>query len=177
MRWCPVMTEAADLSPEKRSVFLERVSAMLNMRGRRFTDADLIEIAALARAGFRNVTGIFTAGGSDALTGKRLALLREVVPSVSRIGVMIAADDATETNVLRQLSAATSSLGLTYKTFEVGTSADLESAFAEAVRDGLQGLFISQNPLFFSPRKSRHSQPGPNCQQYTSFANSPRWAA
>jgi len=59
MRWCPVMTEA-DLSPEKRSVFLERVSAMLNMRGRRFTDADLIEIAALARAGLRNVTGIFT---------------------------------------------------------------------------------------------------------------------
>jgi putative ABC transport system substrate-binding protein len=99
-----------------------------------------------------NVTGIFTTGGSDALTGKRLSLLKEVVPSVSRIGVMIAADDATEANVLRQLSSATGSLGLTYRTFEVGTSADLESAFAEAARDGLQALFISQNPFFFSRR-------------------------
>lgn len=99
-----------------------------------------------------NVTGIFTTGGSDALTGKRLSLLKEVVQSVSRIGVIIAADDATEANVLRQLSAATSSLGLTYRTFEVGTSADLESAFEEAARDGLQGLFVSQNPFFFSRR-------------------------
>jgi len=46
-----VMRAAADLAPEKPSVFLERVGAMLNMRGRRFTDTDLAEITALARTG------------------------------------------------------------------------------------------------------------------------------
>jgi hypothetical protein len=46
-----VMTAAAELPPEKCSVFLESLGAMLNMREGRFTDADLIEIAALARTG------------------------------------------------------------------------------------------------------------------------------
>ena len=43
-------------------------------------------------------------------------------------------------------------LGLTYRVFEVGSSTKLDSAFTEAARDGLQGLFISQNPYFFSRR-------------------------
>jgi len=36
-----VMTAAGRLPVEKRSVFLERVAAMLQLRGPRFTDADL----------------------------------------------------------------------------------------------------------------------------------------
>ena len=99
-----------------------------------------------------NVTGIFTAGGTDALTGKRLSLLKQVVPNLSRVGVMIASGDATDAIMLRLLPAATSALGLTYRVFEVGSSTKLDSAFTEAARDGLQGLFISQNPYFFSRR-------------------------
>jgi hypothetical protein len=37
--------------PEKRSLFLERLGAMLNMRGRRFSDQDLAEMAKLACTG------------------------------------------------------------------------------------------------------------------------------
>jgi hypothetical protein len=45
------VTRAAALLPiEKRSQFLERVAAMLKLRGR-FTDADVNEIARLALAG------------------------------------------------------------------------------------------------------------------------------
>ena len=99
-----------------------------------------------------NVTGIFTAGGTDALTGKRLSLLKQVVPNLSRVGVMIASGDATDAIMLRLLPAATSALGLTYRVFEVGSSTKLDSAFTEAASDGLQGLFISQNPYFFSRR-------------------------
>jgi hypothetical protein len=36
-----VMTAAGSLSVEKRSTFLERVAARLQLRGPRFTDADL----------------------------------------------------------------------------------------------------------------------------------------
>ena len=99
-----------------------------------------------------NVTGILTGGGTDALTGKRLSLLKQVVPSLSRVGVMIASGDATDAIMLPVLPAATSALGLTYRVFEVGESTKLDSAFMEAVRDGLQGLFINQNPYFFSRR-------------------------
>jgi hypothetical protein len=46
-----VLSAAADLPQEKRGVFLQRLSSMINMRGRRFTDDDLIEITKLARTG------------------------------------------------------------------------------------------------------------------------------
>jgi len=36
-----IMMAESSLPPEKRSVFLERIAARLQLRGRRFTDADL----------------------------------------------------------------------------------------------------------------------------------------
>ena len=98
-----------------------------------------------------NVTGIFTAGGTDALTGKRLSLLNNGAQLVTRRSDDCVGD-ATDAIMLRLLPAATSALGLTYRVFEVGSSTKLDSAFTEAASDGLQGLFISQNPYFFSRR-------------------------
>jgi hypothetical protein len=47
-----LMIVAADITPEKRSMFLERVSAMLALRGRgHFTDADVTDVASLALCG------------------------------------------------------------------------------------------------------------------------------
>jgi hypothetical protein len=47
-----LMTIAGDIPPEKRSMFLERVGAMLAFRGRgHFDDGDVAEIAALASTG------------------------------------------------------------------------------------------------------------------------------
>ena len=47
-----LMAIAADVMPEKRSMFLERVGAMLAFRGRgHFTDADVAEVASLAATG------------------------------------------------------------------------------------------------------------------------------
>jgi hypothetical protein len=45
-----IMDGATTLAPERRSVFLERVGAMLRVRGR-FTDADVHDVAKLARCG------------------------------------------------------------------------------------------------------------------------------
>jgi len=47
-----LMTAAADMPPEKRSMFLERVGAMLALRGRgHFNDADVADVVALASCG------------------------------------------------------------------------------------------------------------------------------
>jgi hypothetical protein len=45
------LSVAADLPQEKRGLFLRRLSAMVNLRGRRFTDDDLVEITKLAHTG------------------------------------------------------------------------------------------------------------------------------
>ena len=45
-----VMDAAAALAPERRSMFLERVGAMLKVRGR-FTDADVSDVTRLALCG------------------------------------------------------------------------------------------------------------------------------
>ena len=45
-----VMSAARSLEPERRSIFLERVGAMLRLRGR-FNDDDVVQVAQLAMAG------------------------------------------------------------------------------------------------------------------------------
>ena len=45
-----VMDAAATIAPERRDIFLERVGAMLKVRGR-FTDADVHDVTALALCG------------------------------------------------------------------------------------------------------------------------------
>ena len=45
-----IMTAAAGIDPERRTVFLERCAAMLKLRGR-FTDGDVADVARLALCG------------------------------------------------------------------------------------------------------------------------------
>jgi putative ABC transport system substrate-binding protein len=108
-------------------------------------------VKSIARPG-GNVTGLWQFGGNDALIGKRIGLLKEVVPAMSRMGVMVSSGDPSDEIVLRLLPAATRALGVTYKVFDVRTDAELEAAFAQAAHDGLQGLFINQNPFFLARR-------------------------
>jgi putative ABC transport system substrate-binding protein len=104
----------------------------------------------LARPG-GNITGIATFG-DDALVGKQLALLREVVPDMSKLAVMVNPGDPGEAFVLRFMPEAARTLGVTFHVFEVQTAAELEATFARIVRDGMHALFMTQNPLFFSRR-------------------------
>jgi hypothetical protein len=46
-----LMLSAGDVEQEKRHLFLQRVDAMLALKGRRFTDRDLIEVLTLAQVG------------------------------------------------------------------------------------------------------------------------------
>ena len=106
-------------------------------------------VKSIARPG-GNVTGIWTFAGDDALVGKRIGLLKKVVPNLSRIAVMIASGDTASETTLKLLPTATHALGVTYKVFEIQTSAEIDGAFALASRDGLQGMFIDQSPLFLA---------------------------
>jgi putative tryptophan/tyrosine transport system substrate-binding protein len=102
--------------------------------------------ASIARPG-SNVTG-FWIEGDEALIAKRLELLKEAIPGMARVGLVVNPDNPTETGNLRSLPAAARALDLAVRTLEIRATGEIESAFAAAVRDGLQGLHISQDALF-----------------------------
>ena len=113
-------------------------------------DPTLVGLAAsMARPG-GNVTGFWI--GDEALIGKRLDLLKLAVPGISRVGVMVNPDDAGDANAIKALPAAARALGLAVRVLDVRSAAELEPGFATAVREGLQGLHVSQAPLFNANR-------------------------
>jgi putative ABC transport system substrate-binding protein len=105
--------------------------------------------ASLARPG-GNVTGFWW--DDEGLTGKRFDLLKEAVPGMTRVGIILNPNDASDNNVLESLPAVTRALDLTVRVLEVRTQTEFESAFMTATREDLQALQISLAPMFFSHR-------------------------
>jgi putative tryptophan/tyrosine transport system substrate-binding protein len=101
----------------------------------------------LARPG-SNVTG-FWIEGEVPLISKWLELLKDAMPQISRVGVIINPDDPMDTSAVRSLPAAP---GLTVRIFEVRALDDLEAVLATAAREGVQGLVFSTDPLFMTHR-------------------------
>jgi ABC-type uncharacterized transport system substrate-binding protein len=99
-----------------------------------------------------NVTGTWIAG-DDALIGKRLGLLKDVVPGVSRVAAMVNPGNSSDAPLLRLLPANAHALGLELLVIEAREASELPVAFDHVTRDRAQALFISSGPLFFSHRK------------------------
>ena len=79
-----------------------------------------------------NVTGVSNASGETA--GKRLALLKQAIPSARRIAVFTHPDDPVRIRQLREVEETSPVLGIETKIFNVVESRDdIERAVAEAV--------------------------------------------
>jgi putative ABC transport system substrate-binding protein len=107
-------------------------------------------VDSIARPG-GHVTGTWIAG-DDAPVGKRLELLKDAVPAVTRIGVLVSPAEVQDSLVMRLLSAPARALGLTVTIIQVRDAAGIEAAFASAARDNVQALFVSQSPFFNTHR-------------------------
>ena len=92
-------------------------------------------IASLARPG-GNITGI--TGLSARLTAKRLELLKQLVPTVSRVAVLFNPDDATKALDWQQLQVNARALGVMLHPVPVRDPSDFEPAFTAMTqqRDG-----------------------------------------
>ena len=104
----------------------------------------------LARPG-GNVTGFWTEG-DEALIGKQLDLLKHAVPGIARVGVMVNPDDAADARSLKALPAAARALSLVARVVHVRAAVEFEPVIAAAVREGVQGLYVSLSPLFYTNR-------------------------
>jgi putative ABC transport system substrate-binding protein len=106
--------------------------------------------ASLARPG-GNVTGV--TGNSTELAGKRLQLLREVVPKATRVAVLIWKNSVTKPLFLGQTQAAAQQTGIALVVQEAGTPDDLAGAFGAMQSERAQALIVQQNAFTHEHRK------------------------
>ena len=107
-------------------------------------------VASLARHG-GNVTGLVSF--TSELAGKRLELLKEVVPRVSRVAVLWNPDGPSSTLRMRETEAAAPSLGIKLQPVDVREPNDFEHAFAALKKDRADALFPLRSPLISSQVK------------------------
>ena len=74
--------------------------------------------------------------------GKRLELLKEAVPTVSRVAVLVNPASITTVHQWRELEDAARSLGMQLLALEVRSVDGLENAFATATREGADALMV-----------------------------------
>ena len=97
-----------------------------------------------------NVTGL--ASSSPQLFEKRLQILKEIMPALARVGVLVNAKDQISRQYIDATEAAASSLGLTSQTFEWHSVNDLGPAFDAVKRAGMQALTSSPEGSAFAYR-------------------------
>jgi putative tryptophan/tyrosine transport system substrate-binding protein len=88
-------------------------------------------VASLARPG-GNITGLSTL--SPELAGKRLELLKEIVPKLSRLAVFGTSNSATNARELKEVEGAALALGATVQYFDCLAIKDIEPAFRGAAK-------------------------------------------
>ncbi|TMH37157.1 MAG: ABC transporter substrate-binding protein [Betaproteobacteria bacterium] len=109
--------------------------------------------ASLARPG-GNVTGLTYIGAE--LVAKRLALLREMLPSASRVAVLLQAGESQrETNeMLAEAEIVARAMSVQLQVVGVRGTDDLDSAFSAMAQKRTDALVVSQNSgLLFAERQ------------------------
>lgn len=120
-------------------------------------------VASLARPG-GNVTGLTLM--ATGIAAKRLELLKEAVPSLSRVLVLSYLVDPIAAPQLKELESAAGSLGIKLLVHDIQTPSDLPAAFDAGVKDGAQGLLTTAESIFVTERKqvielgAQHRLPG-----------------
>jgi putative ABC transport system substrate-binding protein len=100
-------------------------------------------VASLARPG-GNITGL-SIQRADTL-GKRLELLREVLPGLSRLAILANVGDPNTAREMGEVEAAARTLGLEAARLEIRRAENIAPAF-EALKGGADALYVCADPL------------------------------
>jgi putative tryptophan/tyrosine transport system substrate-binding protein len=106
-------------------------------------------VDSLARPG-GNVTGMSMM--HTELAAKRLELLKEAVPGISRVFVLTYLVDPIAPLQVKALKAAAPLLGVTLQIQDIKTADDLPAAFEAGVREGAQGVLTTAESIFIVQR-------------------------
>ncbi len=114
------------------------------------TVADPVElklVPGLARPG-GNITGLTTI--SSELSGKRLALAKELVPRLSRVAILWDRVNPGSVLAVRETEVAAKSLGIALQNLGVRVPHDVETAFSAMTRERAGAVIVVQSPSLFS---------------------------
>jgi ABC-type uncharacterized transport system substrate-binding protein len=97
-----------------------------------------------------NATG-FSSFGPD-LAAKRLQFLKEAVPRLSRVALLVNPNELTARMYIAVFQTAAAELGLVIQTFEARSLEELESAFDAMARAGMKAVIVTSGGLAFQGR-------------------------
>jgi putative tryptophan/tyrosine transport system substrate-binding protein len=98
-----------------------------------------------------NVTGL--SNFSVQLSAKRLEYLKEIVPTVSRVGLLINPNAIVSSLYVQEAMEAGMKLGVSVQAFEARSLNELEPAFDAMVKARMQGVVVNGESLFFQGKE------------------------
>ncbi len=107
-------------------------------------------VDSVARPG-GNVTAITEL--SVELTGKRLGLLRETLPKISAVAVLVRGNAAPTRSRLTEIETVAKALGLRLQILEVSGSNDFDKVFSPIIKERVGALIEVPNSLFHANRE------------------------
>ena len=108
-------------------------------------------VASLARPG-GNITGLATL--RPELSGKRLELLKEIVPKLSRVAVFASSGFAEYALVLKEIEIAAGPLGIKLQSLDIQSPKDFESAFQAAAKGRADAVLFRVRGPVLSPHRT-----------------------
>ena len=110
-------------------------------------------VKTLARPG-GNVTGVQNIGWE--LGGKRLHLLKQALPKIARVGVLVYPNPdplSTSEREFTMIEKAAATLGVTAIPAMARVAGEFDAAIASLVKNRIEALLFTHTPLFFGERK------------------------
>jgi putative ABC transport system substrate-binding protein len=106
-------------------------------------------VTSLARPG-GNITG--TTLLSSTLAGKRLELLKQVLPHVSRVAILLNKDNPAHAVAWKETLVAATTLRIDVQPFEVQGAAMFDEAFTKMVKSRMEALVLFEDAMFATER-------------------------
>jgi putative tryptophan/tyrosine transport system substrate-binding protein len=98
-----------------------------------------------------NVTGL--SNFSVQLSAKRLEYLKEIIPTVTRVGLLINPNAKVSSLYVQEATEAGAKLGVSVQAFEARSLNELEPAFDAMVKARMQGVVVNAESLFFQGKE------------------------
>src|SRR6266404_3325517 len=115
-------------------------------------DSDPVEsgfVASLARPG-GNITGLSTL--APEVSGKRLELLKEIIPKLSRVAVLGISTRPGNAQSLKEVELAAGAFKVQVQYLDVLDVKEIETAFRAATKGRAEAVLVLQSPFFNSQR-------------------------
>jgi len=107
-------------------------------------------VASLAKPG-GNITGLSSVAAD--VGGKRLELLKETAPKLSRVAVLSYREEPGNAQILTEVERTAKSLGVQVDKQDVAAGADIERAFQTIAKSRADGILVLHASIFIAQRK------------------------